>query len=143
MRNGVASLSAMAWRSDRQGFQLGGLTRFSTVDFPGRLAAVLFAQGCPLACRYCHNGHLRERSAAGSHPWQDVVAWLRTRGGLLDAVVFSGGEPTVQSGLAAALAEVRDLGFAIGLHSAGTHPGRLADTLAMIDWILATDRALP
>ncbi len=114
---------------------LGGLAPFSTVDFPGRLAAVLFTQGCPLRCRYCHNPHLRRRTAAPARDWPTTLAWLKRRTGLLDAVVFSGGEPTVQPGLADALAEVRALGFATGLHSAGTHPRRLGQVLKLLDWV--------
>ncbi len=119
----------------RNGLALGGLVPFSTVDFPGRLAAVLFTQGCPLRCRYCHNPHLRRRTATLTHDWASTVAWLKRRIGLLDAVVFSGGEPSIQPGLADALAEVRDLGFATGLHSAGTHPRRLAEVLKLLDWV--------
>jgi pyruvate formate lyase activating enzyme len=114
---------------------LGGLTRFSTVDYPGRLAAVLFTQGCPLRCRYCHNGHLLQRTPTQGVDWGTAVAWLRRRRGLLDAVVFSGGEPTIQPGLVDAIAEVRDMGFAIGLHTAGTHPQRLAELLPLLDWV--------
>jgi pyruvate formate lyase activating enzyme len=119
----------------RNGLTLGGVVPFSTVDFPGRLAAVLFTQGCPLRCRYCHNPHLRRRAASPARDWAATVAWLRRRVGLLDAVVFSGGEPTIQPGLADALAEVRALGFATGLHSAGTHPRRLSQALKLLDWI--------
>jgi pyruvate formate lyase activating enzyme len=121
--------------ADQNALTLGGLVPFSTVDFPGRLAAVLFTQGCPLRCRYCHNPHLRRRTSGLTRDWPATLAWLRRRTGLLDAVVFSGGEPTVQPGLADALAEVRDLGFATGLHSAGTHPRRLAQVLKLRDWV--------
>ena len=121
--------------ADQNALTLGGLVPFSTVDFPGRLAAVLFTQGCPLRCRYCHNPHLRHRTAPPAHDWASTVAWLKRRAGLLDAVVFSGGEPTAQPGLADALAEVRDLGFATGLHTAGTHPRRLAQVLKLLDWV--------
>lgn len=114
---------------------LGGLTPFSTVDYPGHLAAVLFTQGCPLRCRYCHNAHLQQRTPAPGVDWRATIAWLRRRRGLLDAVVFSGGEPTIQPGLADAMAEVAELGFAIGLHTAGTHPQLLAKMLPLLDWV--------
>ena len=117
------------------GIVLGGLIPFSTVDYPGRLAAVLFTQGCPLRCRYCHNPHLMRRAVAPARGWATAIAWLKRRRGLIDAVVFSGGEPTIQPGLVDAVAEVRDMGFDIGLHTAGTHPRRLAETLPMLDWV--------
>lgn len=115
-------------------FALGGLVPFSAGDFPGRLAAVVFAQGCPLRCRYCHNAHLRPRQD-GSLSWDMITAWLRRRRGLLDGVVVSGGEPTVQVGLADALHDIRKLGFAAGLHSSGVNPKRLAEVLPLLDWI--------
>lgn len=114
---------------------VGGLTRFSTIDLPDHLAAVVFLQGCPLRCRYCHNPHLQAGRPDAGLPWQDVLAWLGRRVGLLDGVVFSGGEPTLQAGLEDALAEVRRLGFITGLHSAGPYPRRLAPLLKRLDWI--------
>lgn len=114
---------------------VGGLTPFTTIDFPDRLAAVVFCQGCPWQCGYCHNRHLQPRRADDQRNWTEVKDWLKSRCGLLDAVVFSGGEPLLQRGLGDAMAEVRDLGFAIGLHSAGMYPDRLKAVLPQVDWI--------
>ena len=68
-------------------------------------------------------------------PWAEVVAFLQTRVNLLDGVVFSGGEPTVQTALTDAIAEVRALGFRIGLHTGGPNPARLAEVLPLVDWV--------
>jgi pyruvate formate lyase activating enzyme len=114
---------------------LGGLIRFSTTDFPGRLAAVLFLQGCPWHCGYCHNPHLLPMRGEHERDWDETLAWLATRRGLLDAVVFSGGEPTAQPALAAAIRQVRALGFEIGLHTGGAYPRRLAEVVGDVDWI--------
>jgi pyruvate formate lyase activating enzyme len=114
---------------------LGGLIRFSTTDFPGRLAAVLFLQGCPWHCGYCHNPHLLPMRGEHEQGWDETLAWLATRRGLLDAVVFSGGEPTAQPALAAAIRQVRALGFEIGLHTGGAYPRRLAEVVGDADWI--------
>lgn len=113
---------------------VGGLTPLSTTDWPGMLAATVFCQGCAWNCPYCHNAALRP-FGLGERTWPEVLAWLTTRRGLLDAVVFSGGEPTLQSGLPEAIAAVRALGFKVGLHSAGMYPERLAPLLPLIDWI--------
>lgn len=113
---------------------VGGLAPFTTIDFPGRLAAVVFCQGCPWRCTYCHNPHLLPRGD-GAIPWPTVSKWLESRRGLLDGVVFSGGEPLLQRGLAAALAEVRSLGFATALHTGGAYPKRLAAVLPLLDWV--------
>lgn len=114
---------------------VGGLTPLSTTDYPGQLAAVVFCQGCPWQCGYCHNPHLIPRDAEGGQGWDEVKAFLLRRQGLLDAVVFSGGEPTLQSGLAQACTDARELGFKIGLHTAGPYPARLAEVLPLLDWV--------
>ena len=113
---------------------MGGLVPFTTVDFPGRLAAVVFCQGCAWRCGYCHNPHLQEFSA-GDIPWNRVVAFLETRKKLLEAVVFSGGEPLAQGALPQAMREVRALGFRIGLHTAGSNVRRLKEVLPLVDWV--------
>jgi pyruvate formate lyase activating enzyme len=115
--------------------RVGGLTLFSTTDYPGCLAAVVFCQGCPWRCAYCHNPHLLPARGKAVHPWSEVLAFLHRRRGLLDAVVFSGGEPTLQSALPAAMAQVRGLGFKVGLHTAGMYPERLAAALSHADWV--------
>ena len=101
---------------------VAGLTPLSTCDWPGQLVATVFLQGCPLACTYCHNPLLIDPRAPGTVPWADVADLLERRRGLLDGVVFSGGEPTRQHALRAAMLEVRSLGYRVGLHTAGTYP---------------------
>ena len=119
----------------RQTLVVGGLTPFTTIDFPGRLAAVVFCQGCPWRCAYCHNPHLLPPRSATEHSWPAFVNWLDSRRGLLDGVVFSGGEPLLQRGLADAVGEVRALGFAVALHTAGAYPQRLQALLPQLDWV--------
>ena len=115
---------------------VGGITPLTTIDWPGRLAAVLFLRGCPWLCPYCHNPEFQK--VAGQHyPWEKVLAFLEKRRGFLDGVVFSGGEPTLHPGLACTLEQVRALGFKIALHTAGAYPGRLDDILkrGLVDWV--------
>lgn len=117
---------------------MGGLTPLSTADWPGRLAAVVFCQGCAWSCPYCHNAALRPSVAdggPGERPWSEVLAWLETRQGLLEAVVFSGGEPLLQPGLADAMSAVRGLGFDVGLHTSGMDPQALARVLPLTHWV--------
>lgn len=114
---------------------VGGLVPLSTTDFPGRLSAVVFLHGCPWRCVYCHNPQLQSRPARGELPWPEVLDFLDRRKGLLDAVVFSGGEPTLQASLARSIAEVRRRGFAAGMHTAGIYPRRLASVLPSLDWV--------
>lgn len=110
--------------------------RFSTLDYPGKFAAVIFCQGCPWRCRYCHNPHLiPARRGEQDITWDEVIDFLRRRQGLLEAVVFSGGEPTAQAALPDAIREVRALGFKIGLHTGGAYPRRLSAVLPLVDWV--------
>lgn len=127
--------------SELSRLEVGGLTPLTSTDFPGCLAAVVFCQGCPWRCGYCHNPHLIPRPGpdtlerAGQLDWSGVMGFLHRRQGLLDAVVFSGGEPTLQEELQSAICEVRDLGFKIGLHTGGTYPSRLAAVLPLLSWV--------
>lgn len=115
--------------------RIGGFIPFTTTDYPGKLSAVVFCQGCSWRCEYCHNPHLLPADGPESHIWNDILAFLEKRQGLLDAVVFSGGEPTLQGGLVTAMRKVKEMGFKIGLHSAGIYPDRLARVLPLLDWI--------
>jgi len=114
---------------------IGGLTPFTTIDYPGKLAAVVFCQGCPWRCGYCHNRHLLDAGQPGAVPWPEVIRFFEQRRGLLDAVVFSGGEPTLQPHLPQAIAILRQMGFLTGLHTAGPFPERLAACLPKLDWV--------
>ena len=119
--------------------RIGGMTALTTIDFPGRLAAVLFLQGCPWRCDYCHNPHLLPArpavEAATELDWPRVRAFLENRAGLLDGVVFSGGEPTLQPLLGDAIRVVRRLGYQVALHTGGMYPRRLQTILPELDWV--------
>ncbi|ANB03303.1 anaerobic ribonucleoside-triphosphate reductase activating protein [Ectothiorhodospira sp. BSL-9] len=123
--------------------RIGGLTPLTTIDYPGQLAAVLFCQGCSWRCHYCHNAHLQPMTSENIMQWDQVRAFLDRRRGLLDAVVFSGGEPTLQAGLADAMAQVRAMGFKVGLHTAGAYPKRLGRVLHVTDWVGLDIKGLP
>lgn len=114
---------------------IGGVETFSTVDFPGKLAAVVFMQGCPWRCPFCYNAVIQKIGQPTNFLWPKFIEFLGTRKGKLDAVVFSGGEPLVQDGLADAIREVRALGFEIGLHTGGYRPEHLEKILPLVDWV--------
>ncbi len=134
--------TAAAPRSAAAQLRIGGFVPFSTVDHPGRMAAVVFVQGCPWRCPYCHNPHLQASSrpstglqATDAPDWAALDRWLASRVGLIDSVVFSGGEPTTDPALPAAVDRVRELGFAVGLHTAGLAPLPLQRLLDRLDWV--------
>jgi pyruvate formate lyase activating enzyme len=115
--------------------EIGGYVPLSTTDLPGQLAAVVFCQGCPWRCGYCHNPHLQPPRADQTIEWNTLHEILLRRRGLIDAVVFSGGEPTAQAALLGAISEVRGMGFRVGLHTAGIYPRRLKRLLPLVDWV--------
>ncbi len=115
--------------------RVGGVVPFTATDYPGQLAAVVFVQGCPWRCGYCHNPHLQPRTRQGAVQWDSVMDLLKRRVGLIDGVVFSGGEPATDPSLGHAIREVRQLGFKVGMHTAGTHPQRIKEVLPLLDWV--------
>lgn len=114
---------------------IGGFNPCTTIDYPGELAAVIFCQGCPWRCTYCQNRHLQVARTTGTIAWDHLRRFLQKRSGLLDAIVFSGGEPTIQAGLPEAVQELRHMGFKVGLHTAGPWPERLLACLPHLDWV--------
>lgn len=126
-----------------EGLGVAGLQPFSTVDFPGQLAAVVFLQGCPWRCAYCHNPGLQACGPGQGPRWGVLREWLRDRCGRLDAVVFSGGEPSLDPALPAAVRELRAMGYRLGLHTAGLAPRRLSELLPLLDWVGLDVKAAP
>lgn len=115
--------------------QIGGVIPFTTIDYPGKLAAVLFLRGCPLRCAYCSNRHLLD-VGNGEYDPEKVFDFLTARVGKLEAVVFSGGEALMQSdALIEYMRRVRELGFAIGLHTNGFYPETLGRVADIVDWV--------
>jgi anaerobic ribonucleoside-triphosphate reductase activating protein len=115
--------------------QIGGLVPFTTIDYPGKLACVLFLVGCPLRCAYCSNPHLLTPHD-GEYDPERVFEWLQSRVGKLEAVVFSGGEALMQGDTTIEyMRRVRELGFKIGLHTNGFYPETLRRASDVVDWI--------
>ncbi|NCC20875.1 MAG: anaerobic ribonucleoside-triphosphate reductase activating protein [Alphaproteobacteria bacterium] len=116
--------------------RVGGLTKFTTIDFPGKLAAVVYCRGCSLRCHYCHNPELQTpRSQPGDLSWKAVLDFLESRKGRLEGVAFCGGEPLVQKALPDAMRDVRAMGLEVALHTSGMNPVRFAEILPLVDWV--------
>ncbi len=114
---------------------LGGITPFTTIDFPGHLAAVLYTQGCSWRCRYCHNTHLRPFRSDQAISFEKVIRFLENRRALLDGVVFCGGEPTEHQTLPEAMHFIQEMGFKTALHTTGMYPERLEKAIIRCDWV--------
>lgn len=98
-----------------------GIQKNSTIDFPGVLSAVVFTRGCNLNCFYCHNRTLIS-STGDVLDETEIKAFLEKRKGLLDGVVISGGEPTIQPDLHNFIAYCKHLGYKIKLDTNGQKP---------------------
>lgn len=123
--------------------QVARLHPFSGADWPGRTVATILTQGCPWRCGYCNQSELQDAQLAGRVDWSVIRAHLIANARKLDGVVFSGGEPTRQQALVPAMQEARQLGYAVGIHSAGAYPGRLGHALAHADWLALDVKAMP
>ncbi len=122
---------------------IAGLVPLSSVDWPDHLVATIFCQGCPWRCPYCQNADILDTRTPGIVPWDEVESLLDRRVGLLDGVVFTGGEALRQEALVPAIAEVKRKGLEVGLHTGGAYPRRLAEILPNLDWVGLDIKALP
>ena len=105
--------------------EFAGMQSLSLLDFPGKVACILFVRGCNLRCPFCHNASLVRPGAESALRDADVLSFLKKRQGLLDGVVISGGEPLMYPDLLPFLNKVRDLGYAIKVDTNGTNPDLL------------------
>lgn len=129
--------------SDSRDLQVAGLVPLSSVDWPGRLVATVFCQGCPLRCPYCQNSAILDNRTPGVIAWSEVEGFLKRRRGLLDGVVFTGGEALRQEAVIPAAESAADLGFGIGVHTSGMFPDRLERMMHVVDWVGLDVKARP
>lgn len=118
--------------------KLGGLVKFTLIDFPGTPAAIVFTQGCNFRCRYCHNPELvYPHLFVEPMPQEEVMAFLKRRRGTLEGVVVSGGEPTLQEDLVRFMSDIKSLGYKTKLDTNGTRPDVLQELIdkKLVDFI--------
>ncbi len=104
---------------------IGGFLSLSLCDFPGKVAAVVFLNGCNFRCPWCHNGHLLRGDADPNYneiPEDEVLSRLGELRNRLQGVVVTGGEPTIQPGLRDFIARLKDLGLLVKLDTNGGRP---------------------
>ncbi len=109
---------------------IGGIVPFSLIDYPPHMSCVVFTQGCNFRCPYCHNPELVTSGSGGDRfmpgPFFD---FLKERHGKLDAVVITGGEPTLQEGLTEFIEKITALGYAVKLDTNGASPKLLKELI--------------
>jgi pyruvate formate lyase activating enzyme len=110
--------------------RIKGWVKSSLLDYPGQIAASLFCGSCNLRCPNCHNRHLvLNPDEYPDVPEAEIWAFLERRRGLLDGVVISGGEPTLQPDLSTFAAQLHELGYLVKLDTNGYLPDVLADLI--------------
>ena len=99
---------------------LGGLQKTTLLDYPDKIACIVFTKGCNFSCGYCHNPELFEKETP-TVDLSEFFNFLDTRKGKLDAVVVTGGEPTLHKNLPEFIKQIKDKGFLVKLDTNGTN----------------------
>ncbi len=107
---------------------IGGLQKSSLVDYPSKICTVVFTIGCNFRCGYCHNPELIKKEDCISE--NDFFEFIKSRQGKIDAIVISGGEPTLQEDLEDFIVKCHKLNFLIKLDTNGTNPEVLENLLS-------------
>ncbi len=113
-----------------------GIDKFSILDYEDKISCVLFCKPCNFRCPFCHNG-TTVLEADTTIPFQDILDFLNTRKGLIDAVVVSGGEPTLMPDLKEKITALKNMGFLIKLDTNGTNPQTIKELYEehLIDYV--------
>ena len=115
-----------------------GLQKTTLVDYPGHVATTLFTGGCNFRCPYCHNGDLViGLDDIEPYALEDIFSHLQKRKGVLDGVVISGGEPTLQTDLPDFIRQIKELGYLVKLDTNGTNPAMLRSLVeeGLVDYV--------
>lgn len=117
--------------------KFGGVQKFSLLDFPDKISAIVFTKGCNFHCGYCHNPELFELNSPENWNTNSIIEFLKTRVGKLDGVVVTGGEPTIYNDLVQFIKEIKNLNLLVKLDTNGTNPNMLDKLIKnnLIDYI--------
>ena len=116
---------------------VAGLQKLSLVDFPGKLAAVIFLQGCNFKCGYCHNPALVALEGPEALGQEEVLDYLKSRKDKLEGVVITGGEPTIHGDLAGFIKRISGIGLKVKLDTNGSNPKFLKEIISegLLDYV--------
>ena len=120
--------------------KIGGLQKFTLVDYPGKLACSVFISGCPFRCPWCHNPELVDPDLAKDHPGlkeEDLLKFLENRVDSLEGVVLTGGEPTLYPEIERLCRKAKRMGYSVKLDTNGSHPRRLKKLIqrGLVDYV--------
>ena len=114
-----------------------GFQKMTMLDFPGRVACLVFTGGCNFRCPFCHNALLVTQNDNVVYTEEEILDYLKKRKGLLDGICVSGGEPLLQVGLDDFLKKVKDIGYSVKLDTNGSFPSRLEKLVlsGLVDYV--------
>lgn len=118
--------------------EFGGFEKFTLIDYPRKVACMVYTIGCPFRCPYCHNPELVDETCTTTINEKEVLTFLDTRKGMLDGIVITGGEPSMHGEkLFSFMKEVKKRGFLIKLDSNGVDPMFLQKAIdeKLVDYI--------
>ncbi len=118
--------------------EFGGFQKLTLLDFPGKVACILFTKGCNMRCPFCHNNTLVTTPTKAEHITEaQVLEYLQKRKGVLEGVVVTGGEPLLHNSLGTFLQKVKDLGYAVKLDTNGSLPDKLIGLVkkGLVDYV--------
>lgn len=117
--------------------QIFGLQKTTLLDYPGKLASIIFTGGCNMNCPFCHNSELITLPKEGRIFEEEVLFHLQKRRSTLEGLVITGGECTLQKDLKDFCKKVKDLGYLIKIDTNGTAPQVIKDLVAdgLIDYV--------
>lgn len=104
--------------------RIGGFQKLSLIEYPGKISCVVFTIGCNLRCPYCYVPQivlpekmkgLKEISAS------EIFSFLEKNRGLNDAVVITGGEPTLQPDLRDFMRRIKEMDYLVAIETNGTN----------------------
>ena len=116
---------------------IAGLQKMTLLDYPGKVACTVFLQGCNFRCPFCHNSDLLGKDGPEPIAEDSLLAFLKKRVGLLDAVCVTGGEPTLHKDLPELLKKIKELGYLVKLDTNGGKPTVLKELVeaGLVDYV--------
>jgi pyruvate formate lyase activating enzyme len=118
--------------------KFGGFEKFTLIDYPTKMASMVYTVGCPFRCPYCHNPELVDETCTTNIDEKTILDFLDTRKGLLDGLVITGGEPTMHGdNLISFMREVKSRGFLVKLDTNGVDPDFLEKVFSekLVDYV--------
>lgn len=116
---------------------IAGFQKLSLQDYPGKVACIVFTQGCNFRCGFCHNPELIPLESVDLLDTDETISYITDRKSMLDGIVITGGEPTLQKDLEGFLRQMKGLGLAVKLDTNGSASSILKDLISkgLIDYI--------